>query len=751
MIASFFYTAKVRTVVKQKKTIHTKATSLMFIGPPRVGKTTLIQRLLRDASFVVSPFLPSTAIAEGPLRIAIKKVSPQMAAKIGTKWSIHVQDFMEEKLHLVKHTLRQLAITVPKSGMHHPDSETNSGHQQIQTVIEPHKKERTRRRSRWKLFGRGNTRHRALKQPTSEPEEKSTVAKQTPLPFTFETPDEIITEALTGGRLGEVEELLEDSIMLHVLDTGGQPEFLEVLAALLMGPSINLLVFKLNEALEERYVVEYIAPDGSKTPPYVSSFTIEEVLFQALASVSFTTPPVPSSLTALHTRNAVSNAMTVFVGTHKDLATDEQFEVIENTLSRKLNGTVHPKTEVIHYPTTTGPELYPSYKMVVAVDNTKADDPGLAQLQEMLAKILQKLNQDAETPLAWLMLHLSLRSIKVQVLSFEKCRTIAKSCGIDTDDELKLALWFLSHECGIFRYYPEVKGLEDLVICDIQVLFDLITNLITSTFEMQQVCTDVEVRFRQTGRCPVSEAQKLLHDNGEIPFDKLIKLLEHLHILCIISNENSEIEEFFFPCILRPHPVETWKRETPLLAPLLVTFDCGYCPLGLFSALIVHLASCHLQSELRWQVNNHGGKLFRNLIAFLVGEDCDKIIFIARPTFYEIWIEKNQEEKISLHELCSQIRTITDNALCKVKASHSSYRNIGHHIAFYCQKCDGLPHPATPNLKDSTVSPINAICIFTKQPSQLLPNQRIWYGKVHNGQVRYFYVAALKSSFSTQY
>ena len=710
--------------MKQKKSIHTKATSVMFIGPPRVGKTTLIQRLLRDSSFVV-PFLPSTAIAEGPLRIGIKKMNPRMAAVIGNKWSI--QDFMEEKLHLVRHTLRQLAIAVPEPGKRR-NSQINGESQQTQTTVESQKTEPTERRSRWpmRLFRRNNTRHR--EQHTTEAEE--TVIAPTPLLLSFETPDEIITEALTGGMLGEVEELLEDSIMLHVLDTGGQPEFLEVLAALLMGPSINLLVFKLNEPLEERYVVEYVAPDGSRSKPYVSSFTVEEVLFQALASVSFTLPPVPSSLASLNSRNA-SSAMTIFVGTHKDKATDEQFKVIDNTLSMKLNGTVHPETKVIHYPSTEGQELDPTFRTVVAVDNTKADDPGLKQLQEMLTASLKKLNKGADTPLAWLMLHLSLRSFKARVISFEKCRTIGKACGIDTDDELKLALWFLSHECGIFRYYPEIEGLEDVVVCDTQVLFDSITNFVTSTFDTPRAYTDVEMRFRQTGRCPKSEAEKLLNDSVEIHFDKLVKLLEHLHILCVVSNENSETEEFFLPCILRPYPVEIWKRSTALLAPLLITFDCGYCPLGLFSALIVHLASSRLQSDLKWQVNNYNGRLHRNLVAFLVGEDCDKVFFIARPTFYEIWIERNQEEKLPLHELCSQICTITDNALCSVKASHSSFRNIGHHIAFYCQRdCHRPPHPATVNVKDSTQAPITAICVFTKQPSQLLPNQRIWYGKV---------------------
>ena len=49
----------------------------------------------------------------------------------------------------------------------------------------------------------------------------------------------------------------DNHTMLHIIDTGGQPEFHEILPALITGPAINLLVFKLTEDLRSRYEIIY--------------------------------------------------------------------------------------------------------------------------------------------------------------------------------------------------------------------------------------------------------------------------------------------------------------------------------------------------------------------------------------------------------------------------------------------------------------------------------------------------------------
>lgn len=718
--------------MRQKKTINTKAVTIVFIGPPHVGKTTVIKRIL-DPSFTVPANLPSTPVAQGPMKFLIKKFSPSMTALLGSKWI--PQNFEGEKVHLVGSTLRE-ASPIQNAAKAYPADDkrgnglqythnhqhqwqpvnTTSNETKDQTVTGQHKW--------WKKLTRQQT-----YQPLATSESSSSISSLVKHLPSLETPADIFHEALRSGQLEKIEDLLQDSIMLHILDTGGQPEFLELLPALLTCPSLNVLVFKLNECLEDRYTVEYMSPDGSKAIPYLSSFTVEEVLFQALSSVSCSSPPSSFPLIA---GQSTPQSATVFVGTHKDQISDNEVMEVEENLQRKLKSAAIPESKVIYHPahssTGTGSahNSQPPFNLVLSLDNTDSEDPGLRLLQDVLTEVLQERFNGSSVPLSWLTFHLSVRSTKARVLSFQQCRKIGKICGITDDGELKLALWYLSRHCGIFRYYPEIEELQDIIITDLQVLFDRLTSLVSSSFNFQKLRTNVDIRFRETGRFSAKELARLLYLNDEIPVCKFIKLLEQMHILSPITDPCGDIKEYFLPSILPPFEVETLQREgNP--APLLVTFDCAYCPLGLFSAIVVYMSSLQ-----RWHL--HDGKIYRNMVTFYVGDNLDKVTFIARPTLYEVWVDREDDVPDSqpLHHVCNEIRSTVDETVTSVKSSINSSLNIAHNIAFYCQRpgCTAVPHPAVPHHHTPKKIPLKALCSVERCPSQLTPHQRIWYGEV---------------------
>ena len=66
---------------------------------------------------------------------------------------------------------------------------------------------------------------------------------------------------------------------------GGQPKFHEILPALITGPAINLVTFKLTEALRKHVKVTYRSHNGS-TQPYETYFTHEDVIFRSIASIA---------------------------------------------------------------------------------------------------------------------------------------------------------------------------------------------------------------------------------------------------------------------------------------------------------------------------------------------------------------------------------------------------------------------------------------------------------------------------------
>ncbi len=58
--------------------------------------------------------------------------------------------------------------------------------------------------------------------------------------------------------------------------------------------------------------------------------------------------------------------------------------------------------------------------------------------------------------------------------------------------ETKLALWFLHHYAGTLMYFPDIPELEDMVISDVQIIFDSVTNMIIHTFQFGNTGTSAQ-------------------------------------------------------------------------------------------------------------------------------------------------------------------------------------------------------------------------------------------------------------------
>ena len=135
----------------------------------------------------------------------------------------------------------------------------------------------------------------------------------------YVSPVEIFCNALHSKEWTEsqVQEVLGQSLNLYFSDTGGQPEFQEVLPALLSSPSVFIVVFKLTDHLNQKYRVQFVKSEQQKAIMYESSFTVTETILQSLASIS--------SMCSYVSRNSSELVSTkpkvLLVGTHKDQAT----------------------------------------------------------------------------------------------------------------------------------------------------------------------------------------------------------------------------------------------------------------------------------------------------------------------------------------------------------------------------------------------------------------------------------------------
>jgi len=196
-----------------------------------------------------------------------------------------------------------------------------------------------------------------------------------------------------------------------------------------------------------------------------------------------------------------------------------------------------------------------SKQVIVPVDNTETceDKAGITALREMLNKIFVERFDEVYVPRTWLIFDLVLRKSGAKTVSIHKCFKIAKLCGIESEEEFKEALWYLHHQVGVLMHFPEVSAVENVVIVELQVLFDRITGVMVSTFTEERTSPFENELFKNKGQFLPKRVRSESHKKQDpLALDKLVKLLEYLHIVAHIidySDLSGKKNSYFMPCV----------------------------------------------------------------------------------------------------------------------------------------------------------------------------------------------------------
>ena len=674
--------------------------TVVMNGLPRAGKTTTKERLV---GLPLKELSPSTGVVEPSLKVTITKLPRSSAMISGGQWALLSLD--DESLHLVETILQAAGNLRPRS--------------QLASLFTRVFKRTTNPISL--PSSSGASKQLPPSQSTS-PQQNASKATTAEMSQSYVSPPDQLVDELLLKQWDKLHTSLEDATTIHFIDTGGQPEFQEILPALLSGHSISMLLFKLHEKLNQRYQVEYVSGDGTKSEPYMTSYTVGEVLFQSLATVacygSDAAKPDPTQC----------GSVALLVGTHKDKASQDDIQAAEKSLKEKIENAEYFEKNMVHYPF--------SGKLIFAIDNTQEGD--VQELRKVLEEIISKRFPRLPLSAPWLLFEIALRKAGVKILTMKDCQKIAKCYGITSKKELKEALRFL-HQMGMVRYYPDVKEVKDLIICDLQILFDSITDIIVHTFTFKEAGEAGKQKFQKTGRFSLQEFKRLATQKGSndlLTPEKLVKLLEYLHILVSIP----EADEYFMPCVLQTADLDDATVHSLHYPPLVISFECGYCPVGIFSALIVYLLQ-HSQEEsstLKWKIPNRV-TVHRNKISFLVGDNLDKVTMIARPTYLEVQYDCERSAsqlQTPVHTVCSHIRkTILDGLTVVIRSRNYTCKTTPL-IGFYCPRPQCTPTPPHIAVCEGE-TPSAMECISSKEPIAMPSSHFIWFGKVSRIRIKH--------------
>ena len=746
------------TLMVDKETIDICTLKLCLVGPPHVGKTTTLNRLLQ-----VYENIQSAGDKAKHASTLLANCIQVMVLINEDEW-ISSKDVDEEAKMIFGYLCGNLTldeIDIPKEEM----TKAESG-QRLVAHIAHSSDEHTAPIISRSEETEVNTQTVQDATPTDS-EDKAAVAHQNKLAQVILR----LQKLIKSGNYSKVAKCLGNTL-LNINDVGGQPEFLEMLPALSNGPAMYLVFLDLSKELDKPYDIPF-SRDGKVITPYKSMHTVKTAVSQILSSIAsvrhmseiskplLKTPQLKEKFEAFLAVPPVA----ALIGTHKDklggdstdgprLTRDKMVEI--NAALKPITKTfenilVFPKQENEASDDTSDKDANCSSGRMsfFALDNDKGtENAEISPLRGLMNKLFYSRFGKTSLPIPknWLVLGIILRK-EYQIATVADCIEIGKRLEMD-EEETTICLLYL-HCIGSILYYTEVPNDDDPrwllkghVICLPQVIFDSISQLIIVSMQVVHdggLDTEfVRAELIRKGQfsleaikrhCKLDvEVSKKLKNNLLIPSGPLVKLLKYLNLLSEITHKDGgERITYLMPAILKCASQEELTNppqpDTNNPEPLHITFSFGYVPTGVFCGLITRLVSQGPLGilGLTWELVEDGVK--RNCVSFSV-DDVHMVTLLSHEKSYEIRISRDDPDT-SLHDLCGYVLAAI---LYTLKCL---FQHLVMHIAFQCPCSKACTERSVNHLCSlSSKSRIRFICEASKKAVGLKSEQQVWLGKV---------------------
>ena len=701
----------------------------LFVGPPRLGKTTARRRLMGEITDLISASEedqahPSTGAVESGHNMVVRNVSNTTAVVTQAEWS-SVENLSDEARILFHNFVdsieaKDIPIAPPELSIPHKSvsqtsqatSTSNFGKYHQAATPEPSLFNKFFSKMKYLIGGRQRKQYRDIPEVAA-----------------------IFRESVQPDFWKEAKQSFK--AYLRMEDTGGQPELMDMLPALTVGPGLYLLFFSYEFKLKSEFKVFYQRSSGESTLPEQSTLTLEEMLLSALSSISCSNSSAnlmsanKSSSSDMRKILESSRSVAYIVGTHKDKVSEKCIASFDKELQSLIRNTDFFEKDIVQF-CSEG-------KLVVSMDNMGGGAEEVSEIRKLLERAMENHFKKLRIPAVWLLFSLCLRMRDVRTASMECCLELSSLFKM-SPYETKVALWFLHHHAGVMMYFPNVPGLEDLVIIDIQVVYDSVTNLILGAMSFDKVGLAIVEKFRRTGQFVLRD---LIEATGSasgdlIPPLKLVALLEFLHIIGPItisqssdkSNDRDIDMVYIMPCVLRNakmNVLDAVYNDTSRphsIAPLMVRYRCGFVPIGVFPAMVASLIG---NTSFR-QVEKG---MMKNLVQFHYGPVHTLVTFISHPKFYGIIISQLPVVPCDRHKECVKIRKEVESTFEKVSSRMNYGYFMDNQFAFECPSHPGREHLCVVDGQESAPSLMLCLQDLTKKsPMKMSSCHKVWFGEV---------------------
>ena len=485
-----------------------------------------------------------------------------------------------------------------------------------------------------------------------------------------------------GGKLFSV-------MWIYLVDSGGQPQFHELLTAFVRNATLGIFVFNLSEQLDDKPEIKYYKNGQPCGESYKFPLSHKEIFQHCVQTISSLCPinrslpsteiVEPSTASIETEETAVTSEFIkpgiLVVGTHRE----------EEGKSKESREEKEEKLKEILQPYGTG-IIKNAGRYIFAIDSIsrkKQDKDVLNEIRTGIAKAVKPFCKTS-LPLQYYALELELdlqaKKEKCDAISFERC---FKEIGPSLNFSRKTFLAAIQHldRLNLILYFKSQA--PDVIFTNPNTLLDKVGEIVEKSYIWRgkvprikdQWVLDESVLLVKRGEVTLEVLESFESSYVEGLFDHitLTRILTHLFVLLPISKD-----KYFMPALLDVSEDLT----SPTKDYFAVSFP-GNAPMGLFSSSVVCLLS-----NYKWEEMNTPGYLFRDSLTFKVG--IAQVTLLDRRTHFEVHIKIRDCFKKALPKLRAKIRKDVINAVNEVKKARHLY-NLEFSVECFCCPCSSSP------------------------------------------------------------
>ena len=485
--------------------------------------------------------------------------------------------------------------------------------------------------------------------------------------------------------------------LVQFIDSGGQPQFLELLPVFVQDVSVVLYAINLSESLNHCPMIYFYGKDSRPVGnPYKSPSSHKQVLEQCVR--------------AAHARDFRPHLFVV--GTHRDE---------EDKCSETKGG----KGDVIKQMVNSEYLICKNGVDVIwDINGANPDSYDQKVAGELRHAIVDHCNDEAtpSLPIKWFGLEMLIKHTAARgVISLHRCLQLARSLGMD-EQALEAALLHMV-KYSLLLWYHNIPSLHNIVFCDPQVILNIISDLVQCKHELaggdlskllgisgvkEAWCSKFKAHATFSHHFLSLNYFKRHFLSDVFNVEHFTALMCHLFIMVPLVGG-----DYLMPALLHPLSPESIRRHNASAQPLLLHLHNDLVPFGLFSCLV-----SSIQTECSvLEVNKVPVCLYRNCVSFKCKKFPAQFTIIDSSLFIEVHLDSARDVPTA----CPRIRKLIYDGItkCSDVLRYHSLKLLKDGFACSNKSCKGVatPYDSDPNL---------ASCAGCSTDMDLTSNHTVW-------------------------